>query len=277
MSALAIVSEPPSLVVVHDQCSAVEAWAEQCSSIAELTDAKNKLAAIDEYLSRTAVEGRGRVAETMRRLEVRIGQLLGPGTASQGRRTDLRGRDHEVPHIDNHAKRDFRVMAENEGVVEAVIATSTDEAPASRRKVMQAIKNTRPIGDPTAPKRARVNVEAREAEIREMARKGFSSVQMSNRLDMTPDGVKLIAKRIGIDIPADASLGKKQNRKFDGDRIVATIVHDLEGARMTIELVDYSALDNSRIEGWVDSLTESIRALNKLKTNLVKESTREEG
>lgn len=78
MSALALVAEPSSLVVVHDQCAAVEAWAEQCDSVPELKDAANKLAAIDEYLLRTATEGRGRVAEANRRLEVRIGVLLGP-------------------------------------------------------------------------------------------------------------------------------------------------------------------------------------------------------
>lgn len=71
-------AEPTSLVAVTDQCMAIETWAAQCDSIPELKDWKNKLAAVDEYLARTSTEGRARVAATMRRLEVRIGELLGP-------------------------------------------------------------------------------------------------------------------------------------------------------------------------------------------------------
>lgn len=48
--AIVLAPEPSSLAAVDDQCASVEAWAEQATSIPELRDANNKLAAIGEYL-----------------------------------------------------------------------------------------------------------------------------------------------------------------------------------------------------------------------------------
>jgi uncharacterized protein (DUF2252 family) len=49
--------------------------------VAELCDAGNRLAAIDEYLSRTSTEGRSRVAAAMRRLEASVGASARQGQA----------------------------------------------------------------------------------------------------------------------------------------------------------------------------------------------------
>lgn len=146
MTALAL-PQPTSLVAVNDQCSAVEAWADQCDSIPELQDAGNKLAAIDKYLAVTSTEGRARVAAAQRRLEVRIGHLLGPAKPNGG------GIDRDQSDgLRPEQRHQFRKMAENEGVVEDVIADSTDEEPASRRKVVNAIGGGIPTKE-TPPQR----------------------------------------------------------------------------------------------------------------------------
>jgi hypothetical protein len=132
-----VTHEPTSLAAVHDQCAAIEAWAEACQSVPELRDASNKLAAIDTYLERTSIEGRARTAAAMRRLEVRIGQLLGPAE-NRGPATP-----HRDERLHDQQRSDFRRMAEHEDVVEEVIACSTDEDPASRRKVTEAIRHRR--------------------------------------------------------------------------------------------------------------------------------------
>lgn len=125
--------EPTSLESVESTCVGIEEWAVDCESIPQLRDATNRLAAIDEYLARTSTEGRSRVAAAQRRLEVRIGQLLGPAkvgahySAKQGREISPRQR-HE-----------FRRMAQHEDQVERVISESDDTNPPSRRKVMHAI------------------------------------------------------------------------------------------------------------------------------------------
>lgn len=133
--------EPSSLVAVSDQCEAIERWAATETSVGALRDASNKLAAIDEYLTRTSTEGRARVAAAMRRLEVRIGELLGPTTP--GERHD-REPSAATEGLSRHQRHEFRRMAEAQDAVEDVIAKSTDDEPASRRKVMDAIKGAKP-------------------------------------------------------------------------------------------------------------------------------------
>ena len=134
-----------SLLDVEDRCLAIEQWSEQCQSVPELRDASNKLAAIDEYLSRTSIEGRARVAAAMRRLEVRIGQLLGPAE-NRGPATPNHGKG-----FNDRQRNEFRQMAGHQQVVEQVIAESTDEAPASRRKVMDAIQHDSGRAAPRRP------------------------------------------------------------------------------------------------------------------------------
>lgn len=129
------VREPSSLVEVDDQCAAVEAWAERCDSIPELRDASNRLAAIREYVERTSMEGRARVEAAMRRLEVRIGALLGP--AKPGPRQSSIATEDSLSPDQRH---EFRKMAEHPGVVDEVIADSDDASPPSRRKVMERVR-----------------------------------------------------------------------------------------------------------------------------------------
>jgi sugar phosphate isomerase/epimerase len=138
MSALEVRSEPSSLIEVFTQCDVIEAWAASCDSVAELKQSGIELGVMDDYLARTSTEGRARVQATMRRLEVRIGQLLpvpkvgNPGNGNRDSNTEL---------IERHVAHDMREMAEHPDLVEEVIAASTDEAPASRRKVTEAIKS----------------------------------------------------------------------------------------------------------------------------------------
>lgn len=156
---LVLASEPTSLVAVNDQCAAVEAWAEQCDSAAEVRDAINKLAAIDEYLKRTSTEGRERVAATMRRLEVRVGKLLGKAKRGGDRRAEQVPREELA--LSKKERHVFRQMAEHEDTVEKVISESTEASPASRRKVTQAI--TKPRRGPLADTAKSAGWELRKA------------------------------------------------------------------------------------------------------------------
>jgi hypothetical protein len=126
-------------LAVYEQCESIERWAAECDSVPQLRDAGHKLAAIDEYLSRTTTEGRARVAAAMRRLEVRVGVLLGPAEVGRPVRENVDRDRHSDVSRDQRA--DFRRMAEHPDIVDEVIAKSTDEEPASRRKVTEAIKN----------------------------------------------------------------------------------------------------------------------------------------
>lgn len=133
MTALAI-PQPTSPAQIDDTCASVEAWAEECTDIPALRDTANKLAALDEYLVRTSTDGRARVAAAMRRLETRIGSLL-PDRENHGPAT----RNHD-DGFHRQQESDFRQMAAHPEVVEDEIEQSSDDAPASRRKVVEAIK-----------------------------------------------------------------------------------------------------------------------------------------
>ena len=78
---------PMTAVQVAEQCRSIEVWATRCESVDEIREADNRLAAIAEYVKRTSTEGRARVEAARRRLEARIGELIGP--RQQGERTDL--------------------------------------------------------------------------------------------------------------------------------------------------------------------------------------------
>lgn len=159
---LVVASQPSSLEAVEDQCLMVETWAESCDSIPQLRDAINKLAAISEYLELTATEGRARVEASKRRLEVRIGHLLGPASNGGDRKSDQfdRGRT-DRDDLTKDQRSAFRAMAADPETVEDVIAASTDDNPASRRQVTEAIKANKP--EPTKPRRTSLPDTAQRA------------------------------------------------------------------------------------------------------------------
>lgn len=267
---LVVATEPTSLVAVEDQCARIEAWAETCDNVAELRDAMNKCSAISEYLRLTSTEGRARVEAAKRRLEVRIGLLLGPPRTptETGRGTQRRDSEIEIPE---HQHSSFRAMAADPDEVEAVIAASTDQNPPSRRKVMDAIKAKRnpPSEEDVLKKLSRAAVEERVKKAETMAAEGYTSRQIADTLGVTLEGLRKILRRNDIEVPADAVVGKTQ--RHDMNRMVNETVLTLEGAAMTIGLVGHPAdagLEPDQIDGWVTSLRSSLTVLTQFSKQL---------
>lgn len=271
MSLVPISTEPTSLAAVSDQCAAVEAWAASVESVPDLQDAANRLAAVDEYLARTSTDGRARVAATVRRLEVRIGQLLGPAPdPSQSRRADL---DPSVTNdgLSRNQRHDFRRMAEHPEIVEAVAEESTDEDPPSRRKVLQRIKaTTKPNKETPVPHTLGTVKAARLIDIRQLAERGNNAEQIARQIGLKREVVMQYALEAHIRLP-DHSMGKP--RKHDANRIVSETVGILDGAAFGVRLVELDQLDPTEIEGWVTSLSDSLKSLNSF-TRQLKEMTR---
>lgn len=107
--------------------------------------------------------------------------------------------------------------------------------------------------------------------IRAWAEQGYSSRQMSKRLGMRDDGIRKIAREMGVEITADQIVGG--THRHDSSRIVRETVHSLEGLVMGLELVDLDQLDQAEAAEWVDSLTDSTRKLNRFVRQL-RETTR---
>lgn len=138
---------------VYGRCDEIERWVSECDSVPELRDGGHQLAAIQTYLERTSTAGRARVAAAQRRVEVRIGELLGPAEHGGDRHGEQVPRDELA--IPANRRTEFRQMAEHPEVVEDEIAKSTDEAPASRRKVTEAIKTKTAKPEKSKPEKRR--------------------------------------------------------------------------------------------------------------------------
>lgn len=151
-------SAPMTALDIANQCRSVEVWAESCTSVEELREADHRLAAIAEYVKRTSTEGRAKVEAARRRLEVRIGQLLGPAPTPQQSGAKKGSSANEPSPLTKDERSQFRKMADHPELVDAVIDDSNDESPASRRRVLDEINRAKhgPAAEPTPEELAAV-------------------------------------------------------------------------------------------------------------------------
>lgn len=167
-------------------------------------------------------------------------------------------------------------MAEHPDVVEQVIAASSDDNPASRRKVLGAIKEKRSndaYNGIVAPDgRAWLPSEERAAQIQALAAQGYDSRGIAKELGIGDSHVREIARRHDVSIHADSITGR--TRRLDSNRIVQGTVDNVTGIDVLFNQIDYSALDAAQFDGWVISLSDAIRSLTTLRNNLKKEMTR---
>lgn len=143
-----------------------------------------------------------------------------------------------------------------------VLAEAKEEGNLSRANVVRKIKE-----------RSTKNVVTRDMraeQIAILAEQGYSSRQMPAKVGVTEETVRLIARDFNIEIPADRSISR--TRRVDSNRIVANTVTALEGLVMGVELVEYGDLDPREASQWADSLTHSLRALNRF-VKQIKETT----
>lgn len=106
--------------------------------------------------------------------------------------------------------------------------------------------------------------------IAELAEQGFSSRQMPGRVGVSEGRVREIARAYGIEIPADKTVSR--TRRVNSAQIAGQTVTALEGLVMGIDLIDYADLDPTETSQWLDSLSQSIRVLNRFH-NKIKETS----
>jgi hypothetical protein len=120
----------------------IVAWAESIDDAAAVRDTAARWAAICEFVRRTSREGVAEAEAVLRRLEVRIGALLGPATVGAHSSVTEGGAS-----LSADARHDLRTLAEHADVVEQVIAASDDDSPPSRRKCLTEIARRRDAAD----------------------------------------------------------------------------------------------------------------------------------
>lgn len=139
------------------------------------------------------------------------------------------------------------------------------------RRVGEAKRNSA-IDRVSTPKTSAA-VQARRDRIRSLAGTGHTSEQIAKQLGLNPQSVTRICNEHGI-VLADKAMGKV--RRIDADRVMDQTVLGVQSELdATFALMEgrYADLDRSKIEGWIDSLKKSRNALNRLLSNLSKETT----
>jgi hypothetical protein len=144
---------------------------------------------------------------------------------------------------------------------EEAIGEAKEESNLSRANLARKVRT---------PKRAKAKDEEptsswqRVKKAREMAEAGCTSRQIGQALGIKD--MSAFRARHRLEVPADAVVGK--TRQIDSNRIVSEIVMALEASRMSLDLVEMDQLDQSQVEYWTTSLSNSIRSLNRLHKQL---------
>jgi len=221
-------------------------------------------------------------AEMVRRAERGLGVVIrngqaegvlpttGQGTAGAfgpgGR--ERRGPDSTRSHIADllpHGSERAMTYAVTDDVTdeqfETALTAAKQEGNLSRRNVVRKVK---------AQTTAFQSRKQRAQRIAELAEQGYSSRQMSGRVGVSEETVRLIARDFGLTIHADKTMGK--TRRHDSNRIAQETVNALEGLAMGVDLIAYDGLDRETAAHWATSLDASMRTLNRFRKQ-IKEMT----
>ena len=266
---LPVLPSPQSITPaqVDDYATQVERFADECNDVHEVADTRNKWAAITEYVKRTSNDGVKRAEAAMRHLEQRVGQIItekrkAGEMSSQGKPATLQVSDLGLDHRESS---EFVAMAEHPDVVERVIAESTDQSPPTRNKVRLAIKGEKALD---AMKNA--TTDSRAEAITSMAAAGHTSDQIAKAIGHSVEWTKRLAHDIGVDIHADAVVGKR--KRINGAEVIERIVSNLSGTEHTLDLVwdSIESLDMEKRLALIEDLRQPLSALNRLKKELAK-------
>jgi hypothetical protein len=285
-------ADPAGFVVAA--CERAKAWLREAlahGEIERIAEIKSQAEAVRVYTAQKQLgkDAQLAAAEIVRRAERGIGLAIRRGQhngqiAKQGDRGsrgapgvhggnpgDRRG-DHlgSPASFFRHGDERADAYAMADGVGDADFEDALGEAKAegnlSRTNVVRKIRHRR--GNPPTPgkrvpdpaDRSPEAVARRQELIGEFAASGMSSAQIGERLGIGDQRVRQLARGHGIEIRADAVLGR--TRRPESARIVRETVHALEGLALAVEFADPAGLDPAEAAVWAVSMTRSIRALS---------------
>ena len=218
--------------------------------------------------------------EMVRRAEYALGKAIRKGQAEGAilQRGEVRtagfGEDRgQTRNFDKASPKDFAPSHELVGVhggggIYAMVDGTTDD------QFEEAISEAKAEGNISRANVARkVKQQAspttrnqRADLIEELAAQGYSSRQMPAKVGVSEETVRQIARDSGIEIPADRSMSR--TRRINSTDVVVQTATALEGLVMGVELIDYAAVDSATASQWVDSLSNSLRVLNRFRKQI---------
>jgi hypothetical protein len=286
-------ADPAGFVVAA--CQRAKAWLTEAlehGEIEQIAELKSQAEAVRVYTAQKQLgkDAQLAAAEIVRRAERGIGVAVrrGQQEGQIARRGDrggcgapgVRGGDPGATrgeHLDSPAgffrndkeRADCYSMADgvSDADFENALGQAQGDGDLSRANVVRKIRQRRvcqpaPDGEVPDPADRSAGAAAHRRDlIAGFARGGMSSRQIGERLGIGGDRVRQVAREHGIELRADAVLGRA--RRPDPGRIVRQTAHALEGLAMGVELADPAGLDPAEAAEWAASMTRSIRALNK--------------
>lgn len=217
-------------------------------------------------------------AEMVRRAEYALGRAIrkGQDEGTVAKRGDLGGvppratRRTQPEHLvrardmfgNANEWNDSLDMADNADPeqFDAALEEAKSEGNLSRANVVRKVKNQ--VGPTTRDQRADL--------IADLATQGYSSRQMPEKVGVSEETVRQIARDFGIEIPADKAIRK--TRRHNSHRIASETVATLEGLAMGVRLINYDEIDPREAEQWAASLTDSLSELRRFHKQ-IKETT----
>lgn len=283
MTALSLPSSPALMSVedVDRYAVEVEAFAQATESLAEAQGIQARWAAVTTWIRKTSRDGVKRAEEAQRRIEQRIGELI-QAEREAGRLATHGGDQGEMQGctslsdvgLDRRDAADFAAMANHADVLDRVIAESTDDAPPTRNRVRSAIRaeKERTVSQSqtsyAGTDRTAEAVAWRREQIRQLAPGSLLSSQIAERLGISTDGAKAIAREIGVEFHADKTVGRR--KRIDPQQIVRNVVNNLVGTEdvlaMAWDSIESLEMDE-RLE-LIEALRQPLAALNRLKKEL---------
>lgn len=306
-SALAI-PRPHEVTSPFELCDAIEQALPLVDDAGELAEAKAKLLAIETYMSQRTKEGRARLEAALRRIEIRMGEVLGEAQHGGDRKSDQVPREELDLPLPKKERHELRLLAAHQDVAEQVIATSDDAKPPSRRKVLDAIR------DHLANQKEN-SVDTR-ASVRDLAKLGLNATQIAEDIGISPSRVATIAREEGIALARSqvaieqresilADLAAKGNTSaqiakqlgisaqhvrsearrlgiaiaadrivgkqhhINAERVIEQTIAALDGLVMGLSVIeDITSLDAEKRRDWSEAITPSLAALNRFKKEL---------
>lgn len=193
MSASLAIPDAHDVVSPVAMCESVELRLPYIDDTSALMDGRAKLLAIEKYLAMTSKVGNARIEATARRIEMRVGDVLGDSPHGGDRRSDQVSNvrlDRSMPRNSLHR---LRMLAAHRDIVERVIADSDDTKPPSQNKALQAIRDHIDEQKETTV----TGTDAREA-VRSYAALGMSASRIAHEVGISGKRVYAIARAEGI-------------------------------------------------------------------------------
>lgn len=244
--------------------------AQVAQSIATIDDLETleewqaRAAALAQYLK--GKELHGPMLGAQRRVEARIGQLL--GSPKCGPKQSSLASEDSVPRMDRHR---FRILARG-----LELGLSADDWRQSRRDLIALIQEKYPV----ARRQPEVVVQKdgivkkargeRAKEIARLAADGHRAAQIAERINLDEERVRKIAKDEGIALP-DVAIGR--TKKLDAKRILEETITGVDAYVSGLSMLDeveLPALDRQQIADLMQGLSRSINGLRKLRTRMEK-------